>query len=582
MAAFASGEKTAENTVRNAIAAVYLKKGFTVEALKLKAPELAPARHLGSTGGAIAADALVKVPAAGDVKSAKEAVSAARDSGDKSAEASALAVLSSAYVATGDAQGAGQAATQGLALIRAAGNKGAELPALQALVTASLASRDFDGAVSGAKEVVRSARAAGNKKAEAAAHAHIAAACVAGDDLSSGLTAAEAALALYKDLGDKQGQLSVWATVCDANVLNGRPAAAAKAAKEAVGLAKGDTTAEAAASLMMGDANVTSKDSLDAAQAAVKLFKDLGDKAGEGSALPSVANCALSQQQPSQDEALQAAKDAAAIFKESESHRGEALALSFVAFAYIMKEDGQEAEAAARGSLNLFRDVLDAAGENYAMALLNNTKTVGAQQSTARLLIDNSNVAHVELNELASQQSLEAVIDALLTTSAEVGCIVLHIEGTPGPVALQSYAVTSGGFLMGLRTIGKPVICACWGKIAGPTWAFVLCSDYRFAATSTTFMCPMWGPPEVMGDLVGFQIATKLFQANGPESAFSMLEAGICHQLQKGKEDTRKCASEMAKRIAACPTTAQKQTMHLMGAAVEKFALACAKGGVRA
>merc|ERR1712060_544815 len=101
--------------------------------------------------------------------------------------------------------------------------------------------------------------------------------------------------------------------------------------------------------------------------------------------------------------------------------------------------------------LNVFRDANDSAGESYAMALLTSTK--GVQQSTASLVIDDSGVAYIEVNELATQESLEIVVDTLLTTSSYVGCICLLVEGTPGPTALQSYAVTSGGFLMGLRTI---------------------------------------------------------------------------------------------------------------------------------
>jgi len=565
-----------------AIAGLYLKKGFSVESLKLKTPELAAPKAIGSTSGAVAADALAKIEGS-DVKSAKQALTTARAAGDTKGEASALTVLSVAYAAAGDAKTGAQVAAEGLDIFKKQGSKDAQLPALQAMVTVSLAKKDFDGAVAAANEVVTVAKGLGNKKAEAAALASIAAACIAGDDISSGLTKAKQALDLFSQLGDKAGQMAVWSTVCDANVLFGKPIAAAKAAKEALALAKGnkDKKSEAAAQLMIGDANVASSDSLDAAKAAVQLFKELGDKVGEGTALLTVSNATLSQDQKAFDEGLQAAKDALAIFKETGIKGGEALAASFVAFAYMLKEDGQEAESAARDSLNVFRDIGSSAGETYAMALLSSTKSIGNQNSTARLLIDNSGVAHIELNELASQESLEAVIDTLLTTTANVGCICLHVEGTPQDTAVHSYAVTSGGFLMGLRTIGLPVICACWGKIAGPTWAFVLCSDYRIAASNTTFICPMWGPPEVMGDLVGFAVATKMFQATGPESAFAILETGIVHQLQKGKDDTRKAASEMAKRIAKNPTTAQKQTMHLMGAAVEKFALACAKGGVK-
>ena len=46
-------------------------------------------------------------------------------------------------------------------------------------------------------------------------------------------------------------------------------------------------------------------------------------------------------------------------------------------------------------------------------------------------------------------------------------------------LAQRSWAVASGTFIMGLRCVGRPVVLACWGKIAGPSWGFVLCCDYR-------------------------------------------------------------------------------------------------------
>jgi hypothetical protein len=582
MAAFVSGEKAAEEAVTKALAGSYLKKGFSVESLKLKTPELAAVKQIGSTSGAVEAGGLGPIEGS-DLKSAKQALNKARATEDKIAEATALTLLASAYAAAGDGKSGVQSAAEGLAIFKEQGSKEATLPAYQAMVSASLTKKDFDGAVSAAKGVLEVAESLGNKKAKAAALASMAAACVVLDDIFVGLKAAEAALALYSELGDKAGQMAVWSTVCDANVLSGKPMAAAKAGKEVLVLAQEDKDkkAEAVAMLMIGDANVASRDSLDAALGAVQLFKELGDKSGEAAALLTVANSTLSQEQKAYQDGIQKAQDAEALFKETGCKTGEALAASFIAFGYMLKEDVQKAESHARDSLGIFRDIGDSAGESYAMSLLASAKDL-LKNNTARLLIDNSGVAHIEVNEHASQESLETVIDTLLTSSVSVGCICLHVEGEPDDSNVHSYAVTCGGFLMGLRAIGVPVICACWGKIAGPTWSFIICSDYRIAATSTTFMTPMWGPPEVMGDLLGFAISTKMFQSCGPESAFGMCESGIVHQLQKGKDDTRKVATEMAKRIAAAPTTAQKQTMHLMGAAVEKFALACAKGGVRA
>jgi len=302
---------------------------------------------------------------------------------------------------------------------------------------------------------------------------------------------------------------------------------------------------------------------------------------GVGLARISAATALLAQEKPQFDEGLQMAKDSVAIFKEAGNKNGEALAVSTLAIAHVAKGDAQEAESSAREALAMYRDLKDNVGERYCMTLLQNTHLIGMGSNNTRILFDDCHVAHIEINELATQESCEAVIDALLQTP-DTQCIVLHLEGLPNSTGLQSYAVTSGTFILGLRTIGLPVICAMWGKIAGPAWGFVLACDYRIAATTTTFMLPVWGPPETFGDLMGHNTATSLTLMNGPMGALGMLEHGVIHQCQKGKDDARKCASEMAKRLAKNTSSAARQTMHLMGPAVERYALAAARGGILA
>merc|ERR1712187_943379 len=79
--------------------------------------------------------------------------------------------------------------------------------------------------------------------------------------------------------------------------------------------------------------------------------------------------------------------------------------------------------------------------------------------------------------------------------------ICLHIEGLPGPTKLQSYAMRTGAFLVGLRSVGLPITCCAYGTIAGPSWGLLFASDYRITTQDTHFITPIWGPPECLGDL---------------------------------------------------------------------------------
>merc|ERR1719215_2411735 len=128
--------------------------------------------------------------------------------------------------------------------------------------------------------------------------------------------------------------------------------------------------------------------------------------------------------------------------------------------------------------------------------------------------------------------------------------------------------------------LGMPMICSICGKISGPLWGIVLASDYRIAATSTVFMCPIWGKPECMGALVGHNTAVQLCMSFGPKDSLSMLEHGVIHQLQKGKDNTRTAAYEMAKRVVSTPAMACHKQPQILTQSMEDYAFAAAQGKV--
>lgn len=515
------------------------------------------------------------------MKSSKSMYAIFKDLGIKAGEGFAKSLLANTYILAGEPKDAVRAATEALATFRELKNKKAEVNALTALVSASVMKRDVDGALVAAKEIAALEKEVGDKKKEGLALGIVAKLHLANDDPTLASSVAAEAMALSKGAGDAAGQVAAMSVEYEVCLSQGKPSSALKAAKEVLAVSKGASkTSQACAQLMVGDAQAASKDSLDAAQDAVKLFKELGDKESQAAALISLANARFSQEKKAVDEGLSAAQEAVALLKDT-NKSAEAVATSTVAVGYMLKSSSDEAEKAAREALAMFRDASDAIGETFAMNLLKNSKMASAGPSTARLLVDDSGCAHIEMNEFASQESLEAVIANLHARSSGVSVVVVHLEGCPGAEGVPSYAVTCGMFIMGLRTIGLPVVCACWGKIAGPAWGIILASDYRIAATTTSFMLPVWGPPECLGDLIGHQTAVSLCMQQGPSTALLMLEQGIIHQCQKGKEDTRKAASEMAKRIATNTSFVMRQTSYLMTPVMERYAMAAAKGNVR-
>lgn len=521
------------------------------------------------------------------LRTARRALNAQREQKDKAAEANALSLVANTYIVGGSLRDALRAAKEALAIYRELGDKAGQATILETIIGANFQKGDADDALRAAKELAALSKASGNKAAEASALERAAAAMLANEEFPQALKAAEEALSAAKGAQNEDAQLAAMATIYDAHRAVGKPVSALSAAQELLAAAKksGRKRDSAEALLLVADAQAGNKEAVGSAREAVGVFREIQDKAGEAAALVTAASALLSQEQKQFDEGLKAAREGLALFRELGEKLGQAIALSTAAAAHLLKKDGQEAERAAKEAYDLFSDVGDAAGQAYSQGLVSSAQRCGSEETATRVLFDDDGVAHVELNELASQQSLEAAIDTLLTAGSRgrpTRCVVLHLEGSPGQAGPQSYAVSVGAFIIGLRTVGLPVICACWGKIAGPSWGLVLASDYRIAATSASFTLPLWGPPETLGELVGYNAATALCMASGPASALTMLEKGIIHQLQKGQDDTRRAAGEMAKRISAFPAMASRQNLALLSPAVEKYALAAARGAVRA
>jgi len=379
----------------------------------------------------------------------------------------------------------------------------------------------------------------------------------------------------------------------------GKPLAAVKAAQDLLAKEKKRGVKEGIARALgfVASSDPAGKEAADSAQQAAKQFKDLGDKNGEGVA--SVLLAAARVSQGKLPDAGSAASDALAAFQAASKPVGEAFAQSVASLVSIYKEEASEAEKLAREALVLFLDGGHRIGQSLGNLLLRKAQQLAMKPTEAKVVIDEFQVAHVEISGICTPKSMEEVLNALHQArcgSKSVRAIVLHIEGAksavpaggayPAPeghnAAPQQQSVAAGGFLLGLRTLGIPTVAALSGKIAGPAYGLVLAADYRIAATSTSFLLPIWGPPECLGDMIGHTAAMHLCYHTGPASALNMLEYGVIHQCQKGLDDTRKAATEVARRMASTPSMACHSATTMLSPSVEKFATLVARGGIRA
>jgi len=594
----AAGKAEGEKAFKAASAARYLASIPGGEAAKLSSEAMIMAKAIGAKpeefplpapkGNADAEKVLkgmskpTKATAEEAAKAAKEAVAAFQKAGDKDGEAAALNLAANAYIVGGEPAAAVRTARHALTIFLEKDNKAAEMPILETLMYANVVKKDVDEAMRAAQEMAKIAMFLGKKKAAAHALLSVADVALASGTPAGAVKAAEEAAELCRAEGDKEGQAAALAVVYKVHRTLSKPASARKVASQILKLVSGNKPLEAAASLMVADAQPASKESLEAAKSAVQLFQEAGNKSNEACAMLALACAQVAQAQKQFDAGLASAQGALAIFKEKGDKAGQALAASTVAMAQLLKEEPAETEKAAKEAVAIAKESTDTIVEAYAASVLASVPLCGVAQTPARLLFDENGCAIVECSDLSTQDSCEAIVQTLHNWSTRqkgVKALAIHIDGRPCPGSMQSHAIKSGAFLMGLRAAGFPVIGSCSGKISGPAWGLFLASDYRVATQDTAFMTPVWGPPECLPDLVGPAVATHLTLSHGPMSALTMLEMSVVNQVHKDKDSAMRSANEFCKRVAAFPGIAMRQTMCLMSPDCEKYALSFGQWG---
>lgn len=504
---------------------------------------------------------------------------------DKAWEAKARSMLANVKILAGDGTDGLTTAKEAAQFCRANGLKADEEYALRAILSASYLADDVLVAVGAAKDLCKYGRTLKSVRAEGVAMIQVATAYMSTLDFVQALRVADEAQALGAEAKDVRVQVAALTIKCEGERGRGKPRAGQRAAEEALALARSTKikALEGSALLLVVDANPSSPAAITASQEAITIFKELGSKVGEGAALIAATNAFLFQAEGQANDCLQAAQKAISVFKAAGEVLGEAVALSTLATVQMAMQNGVEAERTAAEAQKLFHTLGHESGVLQARTLVTSSRLSSLQPMNARLYLQSdAALAHIELNEMATQESLEAAISTvhnLYRTRHEKmpKTVVMHLEGAPGPSSLHCYALTSGAFAVGVRSIGLPVVLAVWGNVSGPSWSLFLTGDYRVAEASTMFHLPVCNPPSCMVDLLGQSVTTQLCMMTGTITAQHLLEMGVIQQVRKGKDEVEKAASEMAKRIAKWPPVGVRQTLNLMAPDANKYAIPSAK-----
>jgi hypothetical protein len=206
---------------------------------------------------------------------------------------------------------------------------------------------------------------------------------------------------------------------------------------------------------------------------------------------------------------------------------------------------------------------------------------VDERPTKARLMLEESTgVVFLDLDECADDNSLACVIEDLVQRTnrgKEYNCIVMNIEAKPKHPAYHRYLMRTGAFMVGLRSIGIPIMGVISGRVAGPAWSLLLSADYRYAAVDTVFHMPICSAPHCLQTLVNPVVATELCLSTGTSSAADLLELGILNQVRPTLDEAKYAAYEMAKRICSFPHLGARQTLRLMCPAAQSFTDAVAE-----
>jgi len=547
--------------VTRAIVSILVATGRTVDALAALDEVRAQRKAAGDVRGEISVlyavmEIQMKTGALADVLlTAQELQDTVRGLGDQRSEGECLNIIANISLKSGKTKNALRVAHEALSLLEL--DMRGQVDVLRTVVHCTLLRSDYDAAIDAARRVVRNYQELGDKRGEAVAHNLVARALLQKEHPRQALKSASEGRSLFQQLGDGEGEVEILHTVVHAHIVAGAAVEAMNSAAELRSIARAfGPEREAAACNVMASSRLSSKEAFQAATDAKALYRKLGDKVGEAIALHTLARVQFARKQAS---AFDDANRAAALFNELGDPASEAAALMTVAQNSKNTESGIRAAClAATGALNIYQRLGDDDGVARASQLLQQAKAPH-HETAPKAFLDDSGIAVIELDGSASAASLAAVIAMLQSgvaqKSTKVILLVINAASmAEKPSSLTNFSIRT--FLAGLRSVGAPIVCAAWGRIAGSIWNLFFSTDYRIASHDSTFLMP------AVSVLKDSNAATLCMR--GPVSALTMLEMGILHTCQPGRNQVKIAAVGFARRLASPENASCRRAMFLM------------------
>ncbi len=260
------------------------------------------------------------------------ALQAARDAGNRLAEARALTDLGDMQFLTDDYPAADGTLTRALEVYRGLGDRLGEARALTTLGTVQNAAGDRPAAAASLTRALGLYQSLSDRAGEANALTRLGAIQHAAGDTQAATASLTRALELYAEAGSQLGQASALTELGTVHYAAGNLDAAVSAGQQALGLYRrlGDRLGEAHALTSLGTLQHRAGDH-QAAEAshtrALQLYRDLGDRSGEAEALNNIADMVRGNAQPAQarpyyQKALETATSIAAQLEQARALEG--------------------------------------------------------------------------------------------------------------------------------------------------------------------------------------------------------------------------------------------------------------------
>jgi tetratricopeptide (TPR) repeat protein/transcriptional regulator with XRE-family HTH domain len=349
------------------------------------------------------------------------AVDAARQLGDRSAEADAMTNLARAWLLTGDHPAAASGLTESLGIYRDLGDGPGQASALIHLGILGRLTGDYPGAERDLQQALSIYRQLGDRVGEADALANLGTMRFVASDLRGAVRDLQEALVVHRQVGNRRGLADALASLGYALVLTGNYPAAGPHLQEALDIHRdtGNRLGQGNALTFLGDLRRRAGDYPGAARdlaAALSMYRDLGSRSGQANVL--LQQAILSRLTGDDQAAARDLQEALDIYRDLGSRSGEIEALNEAGTQRRSRGDLDQASAFHHQALDLARQTDSCCDEAHALAGLGRCAWVSGRAGEA---------------ETRLRQALEIFQRAGSADAADVSAELRALPHAPGP-----------------------------------------------------------------------------------------------------------------------------------------------------